>query len=152
MIKNKNGHVVGVSSTAGKLGFPLRTSYAGSKHAIIGVLDALRAEVNIHNILVTNIMPGYVKTNVSKNAMMAAPGETFGKTDSNIDEGMEAVDFAKQAVLEIYTGNPEVSVADNWIKIRIFVILRAVFPQLVFNFLAKEAAKQLSAVASAKKD
>jgi len=74
MIQNKSGHIVGISSTAAKLGFPTRSSYAGSKHALVGMLDCIRNEVSHHNINVTNIMPGFVRTNVSKNAMVGAAG------------------------------------------------------------------------------
>ena len=42
MIKNKTGQIVGISSLAGKLATAYRTSYAGSKHAFIGIMDSLR--------------------------------------------------------------------------------------------------------------
>ena len=42
LIKQKSGQVVGVTSLAGKLATAFRTSYAGSKHAFIGMLDSLR--------------------------------------------------------------------------------------------------------------
>lgn len=42
MINNKSGHIVGVSSVAGKCSSAYRSSYGGSKHALIGVLDSLR--------------------------------------------------------------------------------------------------------------
>lgn len=44
MIKNKSGHIVAITSVQGKLAPPFRTSYAGSKHAFIGILDSLRSE------------------------------------------------------------------------------------------------------------
>ena len=71
MIKNKNGHIVGVTSVAGKLASSYRSSYSGSKAAFIGILDSLRSELAISNIKVTNLMPGYVNTNLSKNALVA---------------------------------------------------------------------------------
>lgn len=42
MIKNKSGQIVGISSAQAKLATGYRTSYAGSKHAITGILDSLR--------------------------------------------------------------------------------------------------------------
>ena len=42
MIKNKSGQIVGITSAAGKLSTAYRSSYAGSKHAFIGILDSLR--------------------------------------------------------------------------------------------------------------
>lgn len=45
MITNKGGHIVAFSSIQGKLGIKNRTTYAASKHAVIGYFDSLRAEV-----------------------------------------------------------------------------------------------------------
>ena len=77
MIKHKSGQIVGISSVASKLATAYRSSYAGSKHAINGILDSLRTEFHPYGITVTNIMPGYVKTNISKNAFSSAAGEKF---------------------------------------------------------------------------
>jgi dehydrogenase/reductase SDR family protein 7B len=43
MIKNRSGHIVAITSVQGKLSPSFRTSYAGSKHALIGILDSLRS-------------------------------------------------------------------------------------------------------------
>ena len=79
--KNKSGHIVGITSVQGKLATANRSSYAATKHAFIGILDTLRSEWYDDGVKVTNIMPGYVRTNVSKNALGAETGETFGATD-----------------------------------------------------------------------
>lgn len=78
MINNKSGQIVGISSQAGKLATAYRTSYAGSKHAFIGILDALRTELKPYGIKVCNVMPGYIRTNISKNALAGGAGEKFG--------------------------------------------------------------------------
>jgi short-subunit dehydrogenase len=69
MIERRQGHVVVVSSLVGKFGTPLRSSYAASKHALHGWFDSLRAEVHDDGIGVTLACPGFVKTNVSSNAL-----------------------------------------------------------------------------------
>lgn len=74
MIANKSGQIVGITSAAGKLATSHRSSYAGSKAAFIAILDSLRSELYPHNIKVTNIMPGYVHTNLSKNALSSGLG------------------------------------------------------------------------------
>jgi dehydrogenase/reductase SDR family protein 7B len=74
MIENKSGQIVGITSIQGKLGTAYRSSYAASKHALLGILDSLRSEVAHHNIVVTDILPGYIKTNISKNALASGPG------------------------------------------------------------------------------
>lgn len=88
MIKNKSGQIVGITSAAGKLASTYRSSYAGSKHAFIGILDSLRAEVRDDGISVTNIMPGYISTNLSKNALVGKSGHKLGYTDKNIANGL----------------------------------------------------------------
>jgi len=102
MVKNKSGQIVGISSVAGKLGAAYRTSYTGTKHALIGILDSLRTELKPYNVKVCNVMPGYIKTNVSKNALGPRAGEKFGETDENIGAGMDTDRFAKEAVGAIY--------------------------------------------------
>ena len=74
MIKNKSGQVVGVSSLAGKLATAYRSSYAGSKHAFVGILDSLRSEMKPYNVKICNVMPGYIKTNLSINALASGAG------------------------------------------------------------------------------
>jgi short-subunit dehydrogenase len=74
LIKNKGGQIVGVTSLAGKLATAYRTSYSGSKHAFIGILDSLRSELKPYGIGVCNLMPGYIKTNLAKNAFSSGAG------------------------------------------------------------------------------
>ena len=44
-LQNKIGHIVIVSSVAGKISASYRTSYGASKSAVLGFFDSLRAEV-----------------------------------------------------------------------------------------------------------
>jgi short-subunit dehydrogenase len=65
MIAKKNGQIVTISSLVGKIGSPLRSGYAASKHALHGFFDSLRAEVSDANISVLLVCPGFIKTNIS---------------------------------------------------------------------------------------
>ena len=56
--KSKNGSIINISSTAGILGFPLRSPYAASKWAIIGVTKTLAMELGKYNIRVNAVCPG----------------------------------------------------------------------------------------------
>jgi len=99
MLENKQGHIINISSLAGKFGSPLRTLYCGAKHAVIGWFDALRAEEAAlqSGIVVTNICPGSVKTDVAINAVNAS-GDKRGYSDPNIDNGLD-VSFACDRIL-----------------------------------------------------
>ncbi len=85
MLKNKSGQIIGITSQAGKLSTAYRSSYCGSKAAFIGIMDSLRSELSPFGIRVCNVMPGYIKTNISINALGSGAGEKFGKTDTNIE-------------------------------------------------------------------
>lgn len=60
--RQAHGHVVGISSIMGKQVFAQETAYCASKWALMGFLGALREEVRAHNIQVTAISPGAVRT------------------------------------------------------------------------------------------
>jgi len=69
MINNGGGQIVVISSLVGKFGTKLRSTYAASKHALHGYFDSLRSEVYDQNINITIICPGFIKTNVTMNAL-----------------------------------------------------------------------------------
>ena len=88
MLKQGSGHLAVTSSVAGKVGVPLRTGYCASKHAVMGFFDAVRTELATDNIKVTTITPGFISTNVSKNAI-TGDGQTAGFHDMDISGGMD---------------------------------------------------------------
>ena len=59
--KSKNGSIINISSTAGILGFPLRSPYAASKWAVVGVSKTLAMELGKFKIRVNVICPGTIK-------------------------------------------------------------------------------------------
>ena len=62
MIKrNKGGSIINLSSGAGIMGFPLRSPYAASKWAIVGVTKTLAMELGKFKIRVNAICPGTIK-------------------------------------------------------------------------------------------
>jgi NAD(P)-dependent dehydrogenase (short-subunit alcohol dehydrogenase family) len=59
--KNKGGSIINISSGAGIMGFPLRSPYAASKWAVIGVTKTLAMELGKYKIRVNAICPGTIK-------------------------------------------------------------------------------------------
>ena len=56
------GQLVGIASVAGVRGLPGAGAYSASKAAAIAYLESLRVEMSHHNIAVTTIAPGYIRT------------------------------------------------------------------------------------------
>lgn len=76
------GHIVFISSVQGKIALPQRSAYSASKHALQAFADSLRAEVASRGLKVTCISPGYVRTQLSINALTAS-GESYGGIKNN---------------------------------------------------------------------
>lgn len=73
--KNKEGHIVNMASGAGLLGPGGMVAYGASKHGLVGLSEALRAELKDDNIGVSVICPPFVKTNLIKNIPKGASTE-----------------------------------------------------------------------------
>ena len=107
MAEAGGAHIVAISSVAGRIGPPLRTAYSAAKFGLIGYMDALRAEVDqIHNIKVTNILPGSVATDVARNAL-TGNGSRRGISDAVIDAGDDPMDCAKCIWEAVNADKPE---------------------------------------------
>ncbi len=62
------GRIVNISSASGRIGWPMLSAYAASKHGMEGMSDALRRELLVHGIDVIVIGPGAVKTPIWEKA------------------------------------------------------------------------------------
>jgi dehydrogenase/reductase SDR family member 7B len=120
MLRQKSGHIVVMSSIAGKFGFYLRTAYSASKHALHGFFEALRLENEEAGIKVTIAVPGKIQSNISVNAL-TNDGTAHDKMDQSQAEGMPAlecariiVDAMKNSKEEILVGNREIKAV--WLK------------------------------------
>ena len=89
MIKNKSGNIAVVSSISGKFGVPKLSAYSASKHALHGFFESLRSEVHKHNVNVTIITPGFIKTDITVNAY-TGHGGNYGKMVKANKNGMSA--------------------------------------------------------------
>ena len=69
MKKQGGGKIINITSTAGQRGEPFHSHYAASKAGLIGFTKAIGAELARHNILVNNVSPGWVETDMSAETM-----------------------------------------------------------------------------------
>ena len=94
MIKARNGHIINISSLAGKNALPNGAAYAASKWGLNGLTYSVAEELRAHNIRVSVICPGSVHTEFS-----AHPGK-------NAEKMLQASDVA-HAVAMIVTQAPQ---------------------------------------------
>lgn len=139
MAARGTGHVVAISSVAGRLGTVLRTAYCAAKHGLIGYADALRAEVEqAYGIKVTTVLPGSVRTNVAANAL-EGDGTARGESDANIDAGMDPDECARRVLAGLADGRREILIAEGGEAMA--AGLRHTNPAALFDMLAKEGAR-----------
>lgn len=134
MTENQQGLIISISSVAGKIGTPMRSAYCAAKHALIGFMDALRAEVHANNINVMVVTPGSVQTDISKNAL-EGDGKKHNVTDPMIANGIPVDVCVKKIIKGIQKETPELMIAQR--RERMAVYVRRFFPSLLFRMMTK---------------
>jgi NADP-dependent 3-hydroxy acid dehydrogenase YdfG len=66
MVKRKTGHIINLSSVAGKQTYANGAVYCASKKAVEAISEGMRLDLTKHGIKVTNIAPGAVETEFSE--------------------------------------------------------------------------------------
>ena len=133
MIKNGGGQIGVTSSIVGKFGFPYRSSYAATKHALHGFFESLRAENVAKNIVISMIIPGRVKTNISMNAL-DKNGEAQNEMDEGQEKGLSAEQASRTIVKKLEKERKEILVGGSEL---IMVQIRRFFPRLFYYLSTK---------------
>ena len=134
MQKQKSGYITTISSSSGKFGFFLRSSYSASKFAQVGFFESLRLEEEKNNIFISIVFPFLVKTNISLNAI-SEKGLVNKKNDPLIEKGIspekcaqDIIDGIMNQKKEIYSGG-----RGAWI-----LHIKRFFPEIFFNIMRKQ--------------
>lgn len=133
-LKRKSGHYVITSSVMGIIGTPYRSGYAAAKHALHGFFDSLRAELWRENIFVTLICPGWVRTNVTLNAI-TGDGSKLNQMDKTTEHGLSPAQCAKKIIRAIEKQKEEVYIGGA--KEVFAVYLKRFFPSLFSKIVRK---------------
>jgi NADP-dependent 3-hydroxy acid dehydrogenase YdfG len=87
MQRRGSGHLVNIASQAGKTGFPGGATYCGTKHFVVGVSEAVRAELRGSGIEISCVMPAVVNTELGS-----------GLTETRAIKVLEPEDVARAIV------------------------------------------------------
>jgi len=100
MITKKSGHIVNISSVAGRIVFPAGSVYCATKHAVTAFSEGLRQELSQrYNIKVTCIEPGVVSTELP-NTITDKSLESFVESVKEM-ESLNAEDIANAIIYSL---------------------------------------------------
>ena len=97
MKSRRDGHIVNVSSTAGRIANPNAAAYSATKFGVVAFSEALRREVYADNIRVSVIEPGVVQTELRDHIGHAATQASLNAWASNMRQ-LQAEDVAEAIV------------------------------------------------------
>ncbi|HEY4681102.1 MAG TPA: SDR family oxidoreductase [Nitrosarchaeum sp.] len=104
MLENKSGHIINISSVAGRIVFPAGSVYCATKHAITAFSEGLRQELSVRkNIRVTCIEPGVVATELT-NTITDESLQGFVENAKKM-ESLQAEDIANAIVYAVESPN-----------------------------------------------
>ena len=138
-LKRQKGHFVVMSSIAGKFGVPYRSGYSAAKMALHGFFDALRAEVSQSGIHVSIICPGFVKTDISKNAI-TGDGKKYEKMDKAQEKGMDVMVLAKEILKAVQNHKAEAHFG-GFRETKLAIFVSKLFPNRFRKIIAKANVK-----------
>lgn len=132
-ISQQAGHFVTVTSLMGRFGSPYRSGYCGAKHALHGFFDVLRMEHEKDGIDVTLICPGFVQTDVARNALIA-DGSRQEKNDSATAQGLPADVFARKMIRAMQRKKYEAYIGGREVQ---GIYLKRFFPKLLHRVVMR---------------
>lgn len=128
--------IVQVGSVQGFVGIADRAPYSAAKHALVGFLDCLRAELDEYPRpsarRVMLVAPGYIATNHSVNSITGS-GSLYSEQDASTVSGYSPDYVARQILEGCAGGRRELIIAD--LKVKILLLIRSFFPALCFRIL-----------------
>ncbi|TRY95633.1 hypothetical protein DNTS_017839 [Danionella cerebrum] len=139
MVERRKGHIAVISSVQGKISIPYRSAYSASKHATQAYFDCLRAEVDRFGLEVSVISPGYIRTNLSVNAV-TGDGARYGVMDKTTATGSDPAEVANTVLKAVCQKQKDVTLAGMLPTAAIY--LRTLCPELFFRLMASRALKE----------
>ena len=132
-IKNKGGHFVVVTSLMGVFSSPLRSGYCGAKHALHGFFEALRAEVYEQGIRISMVLPGFIATDISINAVVG-DGSKQGTMDEKTGAGLTPMQCAKKLARGVDKKKPDILIGRSEIyAVYLKILFQSILRRIIRN-------------------
>jgi NAD(P)-dependent dehydrogenase (short-subunit alcohol dehydrogenase family) len=126
------GRIVNITSIGGRIAVPHLAPYCASKFALVGLSDALRAELDRYGIRVTTVSPGLMRTGSPRNVQLKGNSEAeyawFKISDSLPGLSISADRAARQIIEACRYGDPELTIT---VQARIAALANELAPAAV---------------------
>ena len=140
MRRQGRGHIVNIASIGGRLGVPHLSPYCAGKFALVGLSEALHAELGKDNIAVTTVTPGLIRTGSHRNVVVRGQhrreAQWFGLASATPASSMAASRAARQIVAAIRARRAAVTPG---IQARAGEVANVLAPELVAAAMAMVA-------------
>jgi short-subunit dehydrogenase len=137
MRSRRKGRIVNISSIGGKISIPHLLPYSVGKFALTGYSEGLRSELLQHNIFVTTVCPGLMRTGSPRNALFKGENEKeyawFIVSDSLPMVSMSAKRAARQIIEASSRGESEVVLS---LPAKLAVKVHGILPGMTANLLS----------------
>lgn len=133
LCNSAHANIVLISSVVGTFGFPQRSAYSASKHALEGFFESWMLENTRNNIHFTTVSPGRIQTNISS-AALKGDGSSHNKMDDGQLNGIPADVCAAKIIAGIQKNKRKVYIVQ---KEMILIVLRKLWPSLFFKLVKK---------------
>jgi NAD(P)-dependent dehydrogenase (short-subunit alcohol dehydrogenase family) len=123
MRRQRSGHIINVSSAAGRIGFPGIGAYSSTKASVISLTEALRTEEREHGIRASVVFPIGTRTRFFESARLigGTPVGPHGPTQSPEHVAARIVDCARRPTAEVLP----------YRRLRLGILLHALVPELL---------------------
>ncbi|MDF3336727.1 SDR family oxidoreductase [Mycolicibacterium septicum] len=151
MIRQRSGHIVNTASMAGLMTGAGHASYAATKHAVVAISRTLRVEADRHNVLVSALCPGVVRTPILSGGRFGRIKAPVASDEEYVKEVWEPLRpmapdvFADRVVRAVKRGDAMIIVPAWW---KLFWYLERLSPRLSLR-LAKSTLDRNRAVEAA---
>ncbi|RPI23898.1 MAG: SDR family NAD(P)-dependent oxidoreductase, partial [Chloroflexota bacterium] len=136
MRRQGGGRIVNITSIGGRVAVPHLAPYTASKFAMVGLSNALRAELARDGIQVTTVIPGLMRTGSYVNALFKGQHEKeytwFSVFDASPVASTSAESAARQIVEATRQGRPQITITP---QARLLVLFNSIFPNLTAGMM-----------------
>lgn len=133
------GHILNVSSAAAFIAAPRMSAYNVSKGGVLALSETLRGELVEHGVLVSVLMPTYVRTNIGKDAL--GPPQETRRAQILVDRSaLSAEEVAKETLELMHSGELYIVLPS---EAKFLWRFKRFFPDKFWRFMAKEVERHI---------